>query len=379
MILFQVRTRVVFGDNILESLGSEVRGLGISRLFVVTDRFIGSAGIVDRLDRVLREAGLESVIFDGVDNEPVLNNISAAEEAYSQSGCRAVLGLGGGSCIDTAKAVSILASNPGPLESFGDNKEVFPPHPVIAVPTTAGAGSEVTGQCVFTERDRKILIRSPYIQPVLAVLDPCLLATIPPRVAAATGIDTLAHGIEAYLSTGGNPITDALALDSIRLVTGSLPAFVANGRNIVSAGNMQMACVMAALAAQWAGEGAVQAMAHVLGGRYRIPHGLASAVLLPCVMKFNLIANPEKYTKIAAAAGARVEGLSSLNAAYRSVSMVKELNRVLGIPAGLRELGVTEDSLEPMSLEVTGSDLLGPNSRVATVEDIARIFREAMD
>lgn len=382
MYQFQARTRVISGDNMIDRLGAQVRGLGIGRLFVVTDKYICSVGMVDRIALGLKEAGLEYIVFDGVEAEPVLKNIYQASDVYRQSGCQAILGLGGGSCVDTAKAISILATNPGPLESYeGEEKISTLPHPVIAVPTTAGTGSEVTGHCVFIDEDRgcKLFIRSPLVQPVLAVLDPCLLSTVPSKVAAATGINTLAHAIEAYISTCSTPITNALSIEAIRLVSDHLPAFVANNRNVESARNMQMACVMAALGVQWAGGGAVYAMANALSGNYRIPNGIASAVLLPHVMNFSLIGNLEKFKIIAMTMGAAVEGLSPIESASRSVSRVRDLNNALGIPAGLRELGVTEDSLEAMSVETKRSGLLGTNPRTVTIEDIAEIFRAAMD
>lgn len=379
---FHVQTRIISGDNILCRLGTEVKSLGVSRLLMVTDKFIESVGLVDKVSQKLWEAGLDLAVFNGVETEPVLGSISIASEMFLEKGCEAVLGLGGGSCIDTAKAVGILSTNPGPLAHYeGEDKLITPPLPVIAVPTTAGTGSEVTGHCVFTDENRKckVLVSSHLIQPVLAVLDPCLLGTVPPMVAAATGIETLTHAIEAYMSRGATPITDALALDAVKLVSANLPAFVADTQNKGCAQNMQMACVMAALAKQWAGGGAVAAMSHALGGCYNIPHGIASAVLLSHVMKFNLIGRLEKMARIAAALGATVDGLSPMEAAGKSILMVRELNDALGIPVGLRELGVTEDSLKVMSLDVMLSNLLTSNPREASLDNITQIFREAMD
>lgn len=379
---FQVRTRIVSGENTLRCLDTEIKSIGVNRLLVVTDKFIESVGLVDRVSQRLLEAGLDLKVYNGVETEPVLGSISAALELFTETGCEAVLGLGGGSCIDTAKAIGILATNPGPLESYeGEDKLIEPPLPVIAVPTTAGTGSEVTGHCVFIDesRRRKVIVRSHLIQPVLAVLDPCLLATVPPMVAAATGMETLTHAVEAYLSRGATPITDALSLEAVRLVSANLPAFVADTKNIGCAQNMQMACVMAAMAKQWAGGGAVLAMAHSLAGSYNIPHGISCAVLLPHVMRFNLIGRLDKMAGLAATLGAPVAGLSPMEAAGKSISMVKELNDALGISAGLRELGVTEDSLRDMSSDVMLSNLLTNNAREASLDNIIRIFREAMD
>ena len=378
---FQVRTKLIYGFNSLDQLGAEINKLGAQKVFLVTDSVISSLGLLDLVGDRLKEAGLQYMVFDGVEPDPVLENIIEAKQKFDESGCDTILAVGGGSCIDAAKAVAILVTNEGELVQFeGADKIPNPPRPVIAVPTTAGTGSEVTGSCVVIDRERKakMSIRSTYLQPVLAFLDPRLLATVPPSVAAATGMDTLTHAIEAYVSTGSALVTDSLALSAIELTTSYLPAFVANNKNMEAAYNMQVACAMAAMAFQWARVATVHAMAHSLGGYHRIPHGVANAVLLPRVMEFSLIGNLDKFKNIAVAMGYDVEGLTPYDAAYQSVIAVTNLSKSIGIPAGMNELGVTEDTLEPMSIDADRSGICAKNPRITSVKDMVNIFRASL-
>jgi len=370
------------GKESLGMIGEELSANGIKSIFMVTDQFIQSVGLVNRVEENLKNAGIVFSVFDGVQTDPTEEDILTAYKSFKKHNADAVLGLGGGSAIDTAKAVSVLARNTGLLWQYeGVEKITCQPLPVVAVPTTAGSGSEVTGACVITVsgQRRKMLVYSQHLYPVLTVLDPVILATVPPRVAAATGMDALTHAIEAYVSLGASPITDVLALEAIKLIVTALPAFVANSSNQVAAYSMQQASIMAAMAYQGHRLTTVHAMADVLSSHYNIPHGMANAVLLPHVMEYNLIGNLEKFTNIARVMGVKAKAASAYERARQAVFAVEELGQSIGILFNLRQIGVSEDTLPEMvdSMVQRGVDQYNP--RRICAEDIMRILKSAMD
>lgn len=370
------------GKDSLGMIGGEMAGSGIKSVFVVTDRFIHSIGLISRVADNLDSAGIMFKIFDGVETDPAEEDVLAAYMEFKKHKVDAVLGLGGGSAIDTAKAVAVLAQNTGLISRHeGVERIARKPLPVVAVPTTAGSGSEVTGACVITVsgQRRKMLIYSQHLFPVLSVLDPAVLVTVPPKVAAATGMDALTHAIEAYVSLKACPVTDVLALEAIKLITTALPAFVANSGNQSAAYMMQQASVMAAMAYQGHRLTTVHAMADTLSSHYNIPHGMANAVLLPHVMEYNLIGNLEKFAGIAEAMGSKDEGSSPYDRARQAVNTVVELGRSIGISFNLRQIGVSEDTLPDMVESVIQRDVDQFNPRRICREEILMIFKSAMD
>lgn len=383
MHLFQLRTRLLMGEHALAGLGDELKSLGIGSVFVVTDPFIKNVGLVDLLTGYLRRAGIDHTLFTGVQTDPGEEDVQAAHRVFVHRAHDAVLALGGGSSIDTAKAVAILSANAGPLARHeGLDKINKPAIPVIAVPTTAGSGSEVTGACVLTDPQArcKRLIYSRQLFPQVVVLDPVLLSTVPPRVAAATGMDALTHAVEAYVSADATAITRALALEAISLIARYLPALVARGGNMQAAREMQQASVMAAMAYQGNRLTPVHAMADALSCHYQVPHGMANALLLPAVMEFYLIGCLDRLEDVARAMGRQcTERLSAYARARQAVQAVRELGRIIGLPSSLRQIGVAEDTLPALVRSVLAVGMEDCCPRSLEAEDLLHIYRAAMD
>ena len=291
------------------------------------------------------------------------------------------MGVGGGSAIDAAKAVAILASNGGKIHDYeGVDKIDRPLPPLICVATTAGAAAEVTQFAIIVDTHRKVkmTIGSKSLVPDIAIIDPILLSTKDARLTANTGVDALTHAIEAYVSVASTPITDINALRAIRMITTSLRASVASRTNIEAKTNMAMASLLAGVAMSNAILGAVHAMAHPLGGLLNLPHGEVNSILLPHVMRFNLIACMDRYVDIARAMGENVEGLSRRDAAEKAVEAVESLCLDIGAKRSLSEIGLQEEYILELSKAAAEDVCLITNPRDATVEEIAEIYRSAL-
>jgi alcohol dehydrogenase class IV len=378
---FQLPTRVEFGPGCARRVGEEARGAGVTKALLVTDRGIVQAGLAAEVQEALRSAGVGVALYDGVQTNPTLAVVEEAFALYRAEGCDGLVGVGGGSSIDTAKLVGVLATNPPPLTQYeGANKIVHPIPPLVAIPTAAGTGAEVTFSALFNdpERNYKASVRSPKQAARVALLDPHMLSTIPPHVAAATGLDTLTHALEGYVSTGASPMSDLLGLEAIRLTAQWLPQFVANPRNTEAASHMQVACVYAAVCCSNARLGNVHAMAHPLGGHFNLHHGVACAILLPHVMDFNLIGAPEKFAAVAQAMGRDVRGLSLWEAAGEAPKAVRDLMRVLGMPMTLREVGVTADRIPAMARDAVASGIHTTNPRATDLDTLVNLYKAAM-
>jgi alcohol dehydrogenase len=296
-------------------------------------------------------------------------------------GAGALIAVGGGSAMDVAKATSVLMTNGGDLESYeGADKFVNDPLPFIAIPTTAGTGSEATTFAVITIRARnyKMTIASNRILPRIALLDPTVLNSLPPHIAAATGMDALTHAIESYINQASSPYTDAFGVEAIRLIGKYLRLFVANRANMEAAAGMMIASNLAGIAFGIARLGNVHAMAHPLGGFFNVPHGVANAILLPHVMKFNMLADNGKYKKIAALLGEDVERLTDLEAAPLAVEAVEKLSQDVGIAENLTVVGVKEDKIPQMSIDAMASGNVKINPRATVLADIVALYKGAM-
>ncbi len=295
---FQAPTRLIFGPGVVEQVGREASALAAGKILVCTDKGVAGSGVLDQVLESLKAAKVEYAIFDEVEANPSVETVEKGLRRLRDEQCGATLGVGGGSSMDTAKAIGLWARNPGRLQDYeGADKVKDPCLPNIAVPTTAGTGSEVSAGLVVTDtaRSYKMSLRSIYNLPRVGILDPVLMAGLPAPVAAACGMDALTHAVEAYVSTWASPITDGIALQSIRLVGENLRPFVARRANVEAAGNMLWASTMGAMAFVWARLGIAHAMAHPLGGHFNLPHGLANALVLPHVMRYNLSGErPEK-------------------------------------------------------------------------------------
>ncbi|MBZ5622337.1 MAG: iron-containing alcohol dehydrogenase [Acidobacteriia bacterium] len=377
-----VPTDIHFGCGVLRDLPERVRSAGATRPFLVTDPGVCAAGILDEVTAILRKADMGFTLCDRVkpDSGSALIDETAAE--LKRSGSDVVVGIGGGSSLDTAKAVAALATNAGSsLDYVGLHKVRNRPMPMIAIPTTAGTGSEVTLWSVFTDDTRsiKVAIGGVMIYPTVALCDPDLTLGLPPLLTAATGMDALAHAIECYTNNACQPISGALALAAIQLIGRHLRSAVLNGRNRESRYGMMLAATMAGVAMNPTRLGLAHALAMPLGSwNLRVPHGIVLAVTLPAVMEFNYLAEPDRFVDVAQALGESVEHLPRMEAAGRAVSAVRSLAHDIGIPSSLADYGLREEHVRGVVDEAMKSGNVPVNPRRTCAEDLARILRQVI-
>lgn len=336
-----------FGPNAISVVGERCQLLGGKKALLVTDKGLRAIkdGAVDKTLHYLREAGIEVAIFDGVEPNPKDTNVRDGLAVFRREQCDIIVTVGGGSPHDCGKGIGIAATHEGDLYQYAGIETLTNPlPPIVAVNTTAGTASEVTRHCVLTNTETKVkfVIVSWRNLPSVSINDPLLMIGKPAALTAATGMDALTHAVEAYISKDANPVTDAAAMQAIRLIARNLRQAVALGSNLQARENMAYASLLAGMAFNNANLGYVHAMAHQLGGLYDMPHGVANAVLLPHVARYNLIANPEKFADIAELMGENITGLSTLDAAEKAIAAITRLSMDIGIPQHLRDLGVKE-------------------------------------
>ncbi len=371
----------LMGAGAVAEVGKQAKILGGSKALVVTDKPLIRANIVKKITDYLENSGVEFVIYDGVQPNPTVDNVHEGVDIYKKENCDLIIAVGGGSPIDCAKGIGLVITNGGSIKDYeGLDKSEKPMPPFIAVNTTAGTASEMTRFTIITDTDRhvKMAIVDWHVTPNVAINDPELMISMPVALTAATGMDALTHAIEAYVSTIATPVTDSAAIKAIELIGKYLRPAVANGENLEARDKMAYAEFLAGMAFNNASLGFVHAMAHQLGGFYDLPHGVCNAILLPHVERFNMIACPERFVDIAIALGENVEGLSTMEAADVALEAIQRLSQDIGIPSGLKELGVKEEDL-PILAENAMKDACGlTNPRKATEEEIIQIFKEAM-
>ena len=377
---FHIPTKVVRGVGAVGQLGEEAKALEAKRALVVTDRNIAEAGLVEKVESALKSAGIEAVILDEGMPDPTVKFIEKGTEIIRNGNFGVIVGLGGGSNIDAAKAMSVMASNPGSICDYeGSDKFANPPMPIIAVPTTAGTGSEVTYASVVTDTDRdyKFVVWSSLIPPRVAILDPEMPATAPAMIRISSGMDALTHAIESYVSKNANPYSESLALSAIKLVSENLRQSIADANNAEAMVNMQLAANMAGMAFTNTRLGIVHAIALPPSALFHIPHGIANAILLPHGMDFNLIGNPRKFVDIACAMGEFVDGLTTMEAAGLAVEAVRNLAFDIGAPQTLTDVGAKKDVIQKMAEDGMKSGHLAVNPRQVTLEDVLKVFEAA--
>ncbi|MAQ16477.1 MAG: alcohol dehydrogenase [Sandaracinus sp.] len=372
-------TRILFGEDSAQSLPDEVKALGGTKAFIVTDAGVRGAGIIDPLVEAMQTAGIESTVFDQISSNPLESEVLAATDAYKQAGADVVIGVGGGSPLDVAKIVRLAATHPLPLAQYddaigGDAKVVHPVPPMVAIPTTAGTGSEVgrSGVVTLQATNKKTVIFAPRLLPNVAILDPKVTETMPPRTTAATGMDALTHLIEAYCAKGDHPMADAIALEGIRLCAEYLERAVRDGKDLEARGAMLKASMMGAVAFQ-KGLGACHSLAHPLSAEHDLHHGLANALCLPAVLDFNRSAVPERIGTIAKILGARGDDTETL--AFECSGAVRALRKKIGLPDGLGAVDVPEENL-PRLANLAFDDVCHQmNPRECTAEDLLSLYR----
>ncbi len=375
---FNVPTRILFGQSASGEAGRELVALGARRVLVVTDGGLVRAGIVQPIGASLDASGLAHAVFDDVEANPSVETVQRALAAYMEHGCDALLAVGGGSPMDVAKASGLLASNGGDIRAYeGSGKVPRPLPPLVAIPTTAGTGSEVTFFTVITDPDRqfKMPIISPLLAPRLALLDPDMVAGLPPSLVATTGMDALTHAVESYLSRLSHPFSEAQALGAIELIGGNLLAAVAGDR--AARGAMLYASTLAGVAFNSTRLGICHAMAHPLGGVCGLPHGLANAILLPHAMEYNLPHARARLARIALALGANPNGLPEDEAAVAAVQSVRSLAVRAGIPSRLSAAGATEAAIPRMAADAMTSGNIAVNPRPTELADVIALYEAA--
>nr|WP_296956047.1 iron-containing alcohol dehydrogenase [uncultured Mediterraneibacter sp.] len=373
-------TRNLFGEGSVQEAGELMLSLGGKKSLIVTDAYLAKSGMADQIQNILTTAGVESVVFGGAEPNPKDINVKDGLKVFEENHCDSIISLGGGSSHDCAKGIGIVASNGGDIRDYeGVDKSTKPMCPMIAINTTAGTASEITRFCIITDTDRhvKMAIVDWRVTPQIAINDPKLMVGMPPSLTAATGMDALTHAIEAYVSTDANPLTDAAAQMAITMITQYLPKAVANGAYMKARDKMAYGQYLAGIAFNNASLGYVHAMAHQLGGFYNLPHGVCNAILLPHVEEFNLIGNANRFRNIAKAMGENVDGLSTMDAARKAISAIRQLSQQVGIPSCLRELGVKEEDFEIMAENAMKDVCQLTNPRKATKEQIVGIFKAA--
>lgn len=376
---FKIANKLITGPAAIEALSAELTRLNVQNPLIVTDAILVQSGTVDLA--LAQLGGRRYGLFDQVKPEPEIAIVEDCTRAYRDGGHDGLIGVGGGSAIDIAKGVAAFANHEGPLaELFGVDQVTRKGPPLIAIPTTAGTGSEVTNVAIFSDKQAQLKkgIVSDYLLPDVALVSPLMTLTCPRSVTAASGVDALVHAIEAYLSVNASPITDAIALGAIKLIVKALPKAYANPSNVHAREDMATASLMAGMAFGNAGVGAVHALAYPLGGRFNIAHGVSNALLLPYVMAWNKLACVERMRDIAEAMGLRVAHLSDKDAADQAVNAMADLCAAVEIPSGLRSFNVPEDAIPEMAEEASKIErLMRNNPRKLTAADIEKIYRAA--
>ena len=370
--------KIHFGVNSSAHMDGYLKEYSIKRVLFISDRGLEKAGLVQKMERVLRSAGIVFVTFLDVEANPSIETVEKGIDLFQENQLDGILCLGGGSVIDTAKAVSMVVSNGGRIQDYeGPHKVKAPVIPVIAVPTTAGTGSEVTPFTVITNRQNsfKFSIFSYETIPRAAILDPELITTLPPLVAASTGMDALTHAIESYISLASFSFSEAMSEKAMELYALYLRRFVANRMDIEAASGVLLGSMYAGVAFSWGRLGIVHAMAHPLGGFFDMPHGIANAVMLPTVLEYNALADRGKYKKILEILRQRPVGsfVSSL-----LVDEIRQLSKEVGIPENLSSQGVTGESIPRMAEDAMKSGNIFINPRQVTIEDIEILYRSAL-
>lgn len=386
---------IVFGNGSVNKLGTILQRFDARNILLITDQGIKAAGLLDRIARILKEDGYHVTIFDqAIPEPPIETAVECYEFAKAEQKTDVVIGLGGGSSIDLAKIVALLMEYGGqPRDYFGgENLVPGPIAPLIAIPTTAGTGSEVTSVAVLTDtgNNLKVGISDNYLRPAIALLDPELTVKLPPFVTACSGIDALAHAIEAYtakdfkyieaegklLFQGANPISDALAVKAIELIYHNLPLAVQQGSNLEARGQVLMGSLLAGMAFSNAGTAAAHALAYPIGARSKAPHGLVTGLLLPYVMEYNVHTVPEKMEAIARSFHLDTEGMTTSEAGREASKAILELLQIIGLPVKLSQLNIDKDDLPEIAEQALPIErLIRNNPRVPTKESLLELLR----
>lgn len=374
-------TKVFMGVDAHQKLKEVVQQFGCKRIFIALDAALLQSEFYAAIQKLLEESGVACAVFTDIEPDPSAHTVEKAFGVCAQHQATVLLAIGGGSTIDVAKAVAILATNGGRIHDYeGIEKFNIPPLPLIAIPTTAGTGSEVSGSCVIsdTEKNLKMSIRHASLNPAtVAILDPRALCSLPAHVAAHSGIDAFVHAFESYISLQANLITDAINIQAIELIASNIRLFVADRTNLQAGLNMLCGSALAGMTFGQTGLGNVHCMARFVGANYHLSHGLSNAVCLPHVARFNLVARPEKFARIAVAMHQSIQGLSQEDAAQSAVRAIEQMCADLSIPKRLRDVGATPELFDEMAQMCTQANYNRWNPRHTSTEEFRQLFDQA--
>lgn len=368
-----------FGEGAINHLVEEIQKRQFNKALIVTDADLVKFNVVSKVTQLLDNAKLDYAIYDAVIPNPTIDTVQQGLKHFKQFNADYLIAIGGGSPQDTAKAIGIIINNPQyedvvSLEGVAPTQN--PAVPIIAIPTTAGTAAEVTINYVITDNKlcRKFVCVDPHSIPVVAIIDPSMMASMPASLKAATGVDALTHAIEGYITKGAWALTDALHLKSIELISNSLRQSVKGDPQGVE--TMALAQYMAGMGFSNVGLGLVHGMAHPLGAFYNTPHGVANAILLPHIMAYNANYTGEKYRDIARAMGVKnIDSLPLQEARDTAIAAVFALNKDVGIPEKLREIGMKPEDIPSLAQAAFDDVCTGGNPRDATLEDIAELYQ----
>lgn len=381
---FQTAQNIVAGPNSLQLLGEKLNLLGVEvkSALIITQPPMVDLGFVEQIVSQLAAKGISADTNTNILPEPTLENIEQVFEATASKNYDVLIGIGGGSVLDTTKILSVLKTNDASVEQLlGTDLVANAGVPTILIPTTSGTGAEVTPNAIVTlpDQELKVGIVSKYLLPTLVILDPVLTLKLPKPITAATGMDAFTHSLESFISTKSNPISDMFALESIRLISSSIVEAYQNGESIEAREKMLVGSMYGGMALTSAGTAAVHALAYPLGGKYKIPHGVANSMLLPHVMKYNMDAITDRLALVAEPMGISAQGLSNSELAEKVVEKIIEWTNVLEIPQDLKNYGVKEEEVPEISVSASQvTRLLNNNPKKLSLADIEAIYRQLL-
>lgn len=377
---FKIPQNIEFGIGSLKKIPEILQENQSEDVFLISDPGLDSLGVVKKIRDIIEAAGIRCTTYLGTVPNPTVDVVNESTSLYKESKATSIVALGGGSSMDVAKATGVLATYGGEIKDYeGLYKVPGSIIPIIAIPTTAGSGSEVTASAVITDeaRNYKMSVISYEMLPQYAVLDPELIMTLPPSIASSCGVDALIHALEAYISTSASPFSDAMAEKAMELIGGNLRQFVANRQDKEAASAMMIGSTFAGISFAWAKLGNVHAMSHPLSAYFHVPHGVANAILLPVIIDYNAIADHGRYEKIYNYISRQNSPVGNFKPEML-VDEIKKLVEDLGIPKTLTDVGVSEDKIPEMAEDAMKSPNVAVNPRQTNLQDIIELYKKAL-
>lgn len=370
-----------FGEYARKEIITEIKKRKFNKALVVTDAMLVKCGVAEKIENVLKDGGISYEIDDEVKPNPTIANVHTGLDKLKASGADFIIAVGGGSVIDTAKAIAVIANNPDNYDVVsleGVDKSKNPPMPIIAVPTTAGTGSETTMDYVITntEQKRKMACMDSMVVPVVAILDTDIMASLPLKMTAATAMDALTHAVESYLSKGAFDFSEMLSLKAVSLISANFLKVIKNLNDLEARKALTMAQYMAGMSFTNVGLGIVHSMAHPLSAFYDVPHGVANALILPYVLKFNSVACEDKMVTLAKAFDHEFdERYGSEAATERCIELINTFNSVAGLPHKLKDINVNEEDIDALAREALNDAATPDNKREVDIEDFKKLYK----